>query len=63
MDQIILSGQMAAAQYQYAVTDAQQLRHFGGADDNALVLLGKVKDELINFVLGTDVDTTGRVIQ
>ena len=35
----------------------------GGDEDNAHALRSQVKHDLLNFSLGTDIDTTGRLVQ
>ena len=44
------------------VGNTEDLRHLGGNHDDCLALLCHLNDQLINFVLRTDVNASGRII-
>ena len=54
---------MAVAHDKDPVTDTDQLRHFGRDHHDSLALLGKLQDQLIDLVLGADVDAAGRLVE
>src|SRR6185312_16303168 len=46
-----------------AVADAEQLRHLGGDDDDALPLLRQPRDDGVDLELGADVDAARRLVK
>src|SRR5688500_3140941 len=46
-----------------AVADAEQLRHLGGDDDDALPLLRQARDDGVDLELGADIDAARRLVQ
>ena len=54
---------MSLAHHQHAIGQQEQFGHFRADHDDAKPLLGELKDQPIDFLLGADVDAAGRLVQ
>ena len=54
---------MPLAHHQHAIGQQEQFGHFRADHDDAKPLLGELKDQPIDFLLGADVDAAGRLVQ
>ena len=60
---IHFTGHTAAGHNHDPVADAQKFGHLRGDHNNGLSLVGQIQNELIDLILGANVDTAGRLVQ
>ena len=57
------TGHPTLAHDQDTVGHTEKLRHLGGYHDDGVALLGKLTHDLVDLVLGADVNAAGRLVK